>query len=282
VPLKGVEGEVNIYRLVKWLGPIEAAPNPFIWRGGITKAADFFDRDNEQRTLRDFLRGRQNCQIVGPRRISKTSLLRQIERKAAEWEPAAVVAFIDLMDARCSTLIGWLHRVSRRFGWEQRVTTLGEFTDGIEAMVTAGKHPVLCLDEFEEFTTRRAEFTREFFANLRFCGQNGMSVITASQQPLSDLTERGDPSSPFYNIFRRLQLGPFAEADANDFVTIYRPGIAPFNDEEKKMILDFAKGYPLALQVACFHVVEERTNGGSLLTAMRKAAEEMRNYLPNG
>jgi class 3 adenylate cyclase len=282
VPLKGVAGEVNIYRLVVWLGDIEAASNPFIWRGGITKAADFFDRDNEQRTLRSFLQNRQNTQIVGPRRIGKTSLLRQVERKAAEWEPSAAVAYVDLQDARCHTLAGWLRHISRLFAWPAAANNLEEFADGVDAMIAAGKRPVLCLDEFEELTMRRAEFTRDFFLTLRSCGQNGLSMVTASQRPLSELTDRGDPSSPFYNTFPPLMLGRFAEAGAKDFVTIYRPGIAPFTDDEKQAILDFAKDHPLALQVACFHVVEERTNGGGLMAAVRKAADEMRNHLPRG
>lgn len=280
--LKGVTDEVNIYRLVQWLGDIESAPNPFIWRGGITKAADFFDRDNEQRTLRSFLKNRQNSQIVGPRRIGKTSLLRQVERKAAEWEPSAVVAYVDLQDPHCHTLTGWLRRVSRLFAWTAAAGSLEEFGDGIEAMTRAGKCPVLCLDEFEELTMRRAEFTRDFFLTLRYYGQNGLFIVTVSQRPLSELTERGDPSSPFYNIFPPLMLGRFNEADAKDFLTIWRMGIAPFIHEEKQTILEFAKGHPLALQVASLHVIEERTNGGGLMTAMRKADDEMRNHLPNG
>jgi hypothetical protein len=40
--------------------------NPFFWRGGISDPDAFFDREQEQNTLRTFLGGRQNCQIVGP------------------------------------------------------------------------------------------------------------------------------------------------------------------------------------------------------------------------
>lgn len=282
MPLKGVAGEVRIYRLVNWLDRIEAAANPFIWRGGITKASDFFDRDHEQRNLRTFLQNRQNTQVVGPRRIGKTSLLRQVERKAQEWEANTVVAYMDLQDARCYTLAGWLRRVSRLFAWTAPATNLEEFAESVEAMIATGKRPVLCLDEFEELTMRRAEFTRDFYLTLRSCGQTGLSIITASKQQLSNLIDQNDPSSSFYNIFYLLPLGVFTEADATDFVTIWRVGVTKFAREEKQKILDFARGHPLALQVACFHVIEEGTNGGSLVTAMRKAADEIRNHLPGG
>lgn len=280
--LKGVAGEVSIYRLVKWLGDIEAAPNPFIWRGGITKAADFFDRDNEQRTLRAFLQNRQNSQIVGPRRIGKTSLLRQVERKAAEWEPSAVVAYVDLQDARTYTLAGWLRRVSRLFAWPTIASNLEEFAEGIDAMIAAGKRPVLCLDEFEELTMRRAAFTGDFLSALRSCGQQGMSIITASKKPLSQLIEPDDLSSSFYNTFPLLRLTSFSKEDASDFVTLHHYGVAPFIEKEKRAILKFAKDHPLALQVVCFHVLEAKQRSEKLAVALQQADDDMKNHLPDG
>ena len=68
--LKGITGKTKLHRVhALYLEP-QGAPNPFIWRSGITNAADFFDRQEEQSTLRAYLHGRQNCQIVGSRRIS--------------------------------------------------------------------------------------------------------------------------------------------------------------------------------------------------------------------
>jgi class 3 adenylate cyclase len=282
LPLKGVSGKVKLFRLAEWLGPVESAPNPFIWRAGITKAEDFFDRDKEQHTLRAYLRGGQNCQVVGPRRISKTSLLRRIEHRAREWEQSAVVAYMDLQDPRCFTLSGWLTLASRQFSRPAPAAGLAEFMEHIEEMLAGGRHPVLCLDEFEELTKRRVEFTRDFFLTLRACGQKGMSIVTASRKPLHDLTEGGDPTSPFYNTFPLLRLGPFVDADAEDFVNFRRVGIAPFKAEERKAILAFAKGHPLALQVSCFHTLEARENGDGLATAIQMSADEMKALLPDG
>lgn len=293
-PLKGVEGEVTIYRLINLLGETrsatttnrisasERAPNPFVWRDGITRTEDFFGRDREQRTLRDYLRMRQNCQIVGPRRIGKTSLLRQIERIAPEWNKAAVVAYVDLQDARCHTLTGWLKRISRQFAWLAIAQSMADFAECVEAMIANGVHPVLCLDEFEMIPARRAEFTGDVLIALRSCGQQGMSIITASKKPLNELTMRGDPTSPFYNIFPRLPLGSFSKEDASDFVTVYHSGVPQFTSEEKEAILDFAQGHPLALQVACFHALEAKEGGEKLTAAMQRAADDMKNHLPDG
>ena len=150
IRLKGVEETVSLYHLVEWLDVIESAPNPFVWRGGITKADDFFDRDNEQGTLRTYVHGRQNCQIVGSRRIGKTSLLLHIESTASKWEDACVVAYLDLRDPRCFTLSGWLTRARRQFGWSTTPTNLAEFTNCVDDMRSARRRPVLCLDEAED------------------------------------------------------------------------------------------------------------------------------------
>jgi transcriptional regulator with XRE-family HTH domain len=255
------------------------AAHPFSWRTGITQADPFFDREKEQRTIRKYLRDRQSCQIVGPRRIGKTSLLRQIEREAFHWDESFMVAYLDLQDPHCFTLAGWLELASRQFGLPVVDLDLVTFSERIDELLADGRHPVLCLDEFEELTRRRDEFNRDFFSALRSCGQKPMSIITASQARLRDLTDASDPSSPFYNIFPLLELGPFTEADAVDFVNLRRAGVAPFDAEEKKHILKLARGHPMVLQVACFHALEARENGDSLKAAMQRTEDELRGSL---
>lgn len=281
--LKGISGKTKLFRIAALHFMPKDARNPFIWRGGITNPEDFFNRDDEQSTLRAYLQGKQNCQIVGPRRIGKTSLLRQVERVARDWEETAVVAYLDLQDARCYSLSGWLNRASKQFRWDTSVTSLAEFADCVEDMLQKkNQRPVLCLDEFEELIARRNEFSSDFFKNLRSCGQQGMSIFTASQKQLSELTEPSDPTSPFYNTFPLLRLGQFGEADARDFVTIYRSGVPSFTKEERAMILEFAKGHPQALQVVCFHMLEAKKKGYNLITAMQRASEDVKANLPSG
>ncbi|HEV7890070.1 MAG TPA: AAA family ATPase [Pyrinomonadaceae bacterium] len=280
--LKGVEVEVVVYRLAEWLGTVESTSNPFIWRAGVTKAEDFFDREGEQRTLRAYLRGRQNCQLVGPRRIGKTSLLLHVERSAAEWEKSALVAYMDLQDPRCYTLSDWLAYAARQFGWTPAPAGLVEFAEAVEKTLDAGRHPILCLDEFEHLAKRRDEFTHDFFMTLRSCGQRGLSIVTSSQHPLHELTDTSDPTSPFYNTFPLLRLAPFAPADAQDFLNLHRPGVPPFKPDERAAILDFAKNHPLALQVACFNVFESKENNTTLHAAIRKSGDDMKAHIPQG
>lgn len=260
---------------------MEEAYNPFTWRKGITTAEDFFDREEDQLRIRDYLHKGQNCQIVGPRRIGKTSLLLQIERIISKWKPTALLAYIDLQDARSRHLEGWLWRVSEKLRWSKPATNLGEFNEHIEGMINRNVLPVLCLDEFEEFTRRRDDFDRDFFSNLRYCGSRGMAIITASCVPLNQLTEPKDPTSPFYNTFPLLRLGTFSDDAVHDFLSLYRPGVPSFEVAEKEAIRNFAKGYPLALQVACLHVINSKTSGFSLDVALQNAVEDLRSYSPS-
>jgi hypothetical protein len=252
--------------------------NPFIWRQGIGEAEAFFDREAEQRRLRDIIHTHQTCQIVGPRRIGKTSLLLELERSLHKWETKARVAYIDLHSAHCYTLSGWLAWVSEKFSWTQTATSLTEFNKRVEEMIKRSLIPVLLLDEFGAFTRRRNEFNEDFFWNLRSCAGTGMPIITASQKFLNELTDPEDPTSPYYNIFSPLELGPFSDEDMDDFLA--RSNMPRFDTAEQEAIKTFSKGNPLDLQVACFHVVECRSKGGPLKTALQRARRELKAYYP--
>ncbi len=278
---KGSEKKVSIFRLKEWLGKVESSPNPFIWRDGITRAEDFFGREYESGRLRNFLSKRQNCQIVGPRRIGKTSLLRRVEIKAREWDDSAVVAYVDQQDASCHTRQGWLKYVGRKWHWDAAVSDLAEFSEQVDEMLAHNLRPVLCMDEFEEMSARPAEFTHDFFVALRACGQKGLAILTASKKPLHELTDPQDRSSEFFNTFPLLPLGVFTSKEAEDFVNTYRPGVTPFTPEEKQKILINAKHHPLALQVLCDYVLEAK-NRESISDALRKVEVEMRAMLPHG
>lgn len=278
--LKGV-GEIMLYALEQWLEPFSETPNPFVWRDGITNADDFFGRGKEQRTLQDYLAKSQNCQVVGPRRIGKTSLLRQIERRAREWDACAAVAFADMQDPKFWTLKGWLRHISRQWNWDAP-DGLADFSERLEDAITGGLRPVLCLDEFEEMAKRGAEFTEDFLLALRACGQQGLAIVTASRETLDKITDPRSKSSAFFNTFPLLRLGALTEPEAQDFVNYWRVGVAPFADEEKREIWGFARRHPLALQIACYHVLKTRETGDTSATALEEAREQARLMLPDG
>lgn len=245
--------------------------NPFNIRGGIRDDAAFFNRRRELQMLRDYIRGRQNCQLVGPRRIGKSSILLFVERHCGEWVSDARVAYIDLQDPRCYTLAGWLKEVGEGLGLPSAPRSLADLMEAVEDLLATGARPVLCLDEFGEMTRRPQEFPREVFMTLRAVGQRGLSILTASPRRLSQLTDPADDTSPFFNTFPALQIGPFEAADAEAYLALRRPGAPEFTERERERILEFAHGHPLALQAACFHVLSARRSGEDIGEAIARA-----------
>jgi hypothetical protein len=152
--------------------------------------------------------------------------------------------------------------------------TLASLSERIGNWKAQGNRMVLCLDEFEELTRHPREFSSDFFLDLRAIAQKGMILVTGSHRMLSNLVSSTNPVSPFFNIFAVVRVGPFSDKDAEDFVTRERPNVPKFTEMEKRAILDFAKGHPLVLQIACFHVLEGKRGGETLDEAMKNALIE--------
>lgn len=254
-------------------GLLPPAPqaNPFFIRGGIRQDEDFHGRRHELNILRDYLRGRQNCQLVGHRRIGKSTLLLFAQRHCLEWSSRARVAYLDLQDPRCYTLAGWLREVGHGLKLASTPASLTDLMDAVDDLIDQGEHPVLLLDEFGEMTRRAQEFPRELFLTLRACGQRGASILTAAPKKLSELTDPRDDTSPFFNTFPVLHVSQFSSAEAEAFVSKPRTPAVAFPEREKERILEFAKGHPLALQTACYHVLNARYFGEDLALAIARA-----------
>ena len=68
-----------------------------------------------------------------------------------------------------------------------------------------------------------------------------------------------------------------------DFLIAYRPYVPAFSEDEKNAIGDFARRHPLALQVACDHVLEAKQSGKqSLPDALNDARNELNALMPSG
>jgi hypothetical protein len=255
---------------------------PFGHHGRMTDPAALFDRKYELGLLHIYLTKGMCCQIVGPHGIGKSSLLYNVRTFAPDWDPAFLVAYLDLQDPHCHTVGGFWERTAAAWADSSVPASPADMAERIEEWRKRGRRPVLCLDDFEALASRPREFTSDFFFDLRAIAQQGMSVVTASQQPLSAVLSVSNPVSPFFNIFAILRLGPFTKEDAVGFVALHRPGVPPFAPEEQTAILALAKGHPLALQLACFRVLHAKKDGESLETAMQRAAADIQAQLPAG
>jgi serine/threonine protein kinase len=157
-----------------------------------------------------------------------------------------------------------------------RPSRLG-FEGAIRKLNQRGLRVVLILDEFERLSVN-PHLDLNFFNALRSAaGRYQLVFLTASARPLIELTYSGRSqeilSSPFFNIFAPLFLGPLEEADARRL--IQEPALAEgvaFPPATVDFIYEFVGGHPFALQVACFYAFESPNDRGEI---ERKTGQEL-------
>jgi hypothetical protein len=200
---------------------------------------------------------------------------------SATWNPSTSLAYVDLEDPKSSSLSSFLGLLAKEWGWVDHPPNMTEFGEQLEKARTRRQKMVLCMDHFEHFANRKKDFATEFFVNLRFFCSNGwLSILTTSQESLDKFADTVGKTSPLYNLFATLRLGPFSDETSERFVSAQR-SIPEFNDQEKTRILTFAQGHPLALNLACYYVLEARLSGESLDDAMVAVENEIRGMIPS-
>ncbi|MFN0124531.1 MAG: AAA-like domain-containing protein [Blastocatellia bacterium] len=259
-------------------------PNPFTNRGPVTNPEDFFGRKDEIATILTRLQSLQCVSIVGERRIGKSSLLFHLSQTGTAQldDKRYRFAYCSLQDAHYQSLPGFCATILKRLGMEgdaiaanqSAAENLIAFTDLLEAASERHERLVVCLDEFEETFKRPAEFGNGFFEHLRSQLELGKFVfVTASREPLQKLKLDGKLTSPFDNIFTKVELGEFTDEEAAEFIAHYDAQVN-FTDAENRFIASYFELHPLRLQVLCDQVLMNRRrqwSDGDLAEALGKA-----------
>lgn len=270
--------------------------NPFVARAMIKDPAAFVGRADELHDLYTLLGGMQNCSIVGPRRIGKSSLLYHLTHastyRAQLTDPNSYIfAFVDLQelaglepDDFFSIAVERLGRASQG-RLESEVESDGTrpgFRRFLMRATDAGLRLVLCCDEFE-MLSQDPGFEVDFFTYLRgLCSNYNLALVTSSRASLYDLCHQGDlQSSQFWNVFVERTLGLMPEDEARRLITepFMRAGgaIAP---EDVSFILNLAGRHPFFVQIACYHLFEAQSGRTrpDLDVVERRFLDETRRY----
>ena len=239
--------------------------NPFSNRTMIMNPDEFFGRNEQLETIFKRLVNLQSCDISGERKIGKSSLLYHIFLKMhTELGDDYEAVYIDMQDPKYHTVGGFLKYSLKELGSNSEVISssnslnekLVAFTESIESL-RKEKLPVLLIDECENMI-KRQEFNNEFFETMRSLGNNGnLAYVTASLHSIKGLCMQGNFTSPFYNIFSDVPLGMFSTEETHEFLSAERNGFK-FNEYEITFIEEIADNNPLHLQIACYHVFENR------------------------
>jgi hypothetical protein len=146
--------------------------------------------------------------------------------------------------------------------------------NGLRSAVTAirerGYKLTFLFDEFE-VAAQNHNLDKDLFSDLRSLVP-AVVYVTASQDSLYDLTypDRGVLSSPFFNIFEEIRLGLMRRGEAEEMVggLLGMTGAAElFTREGLAFVFEVGGYYPFFLQLACYHLFEQKMERGELTAA---------------
>jgi transcriptional regulator with XRE-family HTH domain len=227
----------------------------------------------------------QSINIVGLRRIGKTSLLRYIRSNPTEFiqpERQPLIVSLDLQDRLLSTPEGIVEGLRRRImqqqqgrePWKKDDNDDGwAVQDGLEALRDRGVRLIVMLDEFEAISSRLEQFQGwgEDWRS-KASTQGLFSLVVASKRPISEMYQGLGLTSPFGNIFSTAILGGL-EREA--WQMLVRDGFAGSKVSEKTLdwIDELAGGLPLYVQMAAALLWQEEGDLMRAEAAFRMQAE---------
>jgi AAA+ ATPase superfamily predicted ATPase len=232
----------------------ESLPNPFSYSGTIRDPEKFYGRESELARIFDRLRSMQSVSVVGERRIGKSSLLHQIYLSVKDHlGDDCRAVYTDLPDVKSES--DFYRRVC------QRLEVEGNSFDDLDR-ATRGGRVVVCLDEFERLAGNPS-FSANFFNSLRSLAQTGnLAFLLATEHSLAELCQdERIATSPFWNIFIRINLGSFRRDEAEELIL---SGFAQeVTDKEVARLIELAGCFPFFLQMACYHLFEVKVGRAS-------------------
>jgi DNA-binding SARP family transcriptional activator len=203
--------------------------------------------------------------IIGQRRSGKTSLLKHLRpisgnhavtrsvHQRKQWLNESEIyrwIFIDFQDPRMRSLPTLLSHMLHGFDVDApHNCTLEQFMD--LAAQKPWQAPTLILMDELDAGLSADELDQSFWWAMRALTQmtdGFLGIVVASYEPPMNAADRLDKSSPFFNIFNTLELGPLEEYEAIDFIDSIDQ---TYSDEERQWVLDQSGRWPCLLQLLC-------------------------------
>jgi hypothetical protein len=246
--------------------------NPFIY-GDPVPPEKFYGRQAARLEVKNRIGAvaAQSINIVGFRRIGKTSLLRYIQGRPTEFIAAQrkpMIVSLDLQDrGRFSSPAGIVEGLRRgimreqqgREPWSQdKNDDPWAVQDGLEAVRDSGVRLIVMLDEFEAIATEQFQGWGEDWRS-KASTQGLFSLVVASKRPISEVYQGLGLTSPFGNIFSATIL---AGLEREAWQKLVQDGFAVSKVSEATLdwIDELAGGLPLYVQMAAALLWQESGN----------------------
>jgi AAA+ ATPase superfamily predicted ATPase len=224
---------------------MQTSTNPFAQQAMIREMEQFVGRRAESEQILSLLRSMQNVSLTGARRIGKSSLLYYIylmgrDRLGEE----TVIAYTDFRGVQDEATF-----------WDCLCKALGGAgakLDDFENALNAHHRVVFCFDEFER-VMRQFSSSSNLFDTLRSLAQpDNLALLVAPEHHLNEMALiEGVTPSPFFNIFRPIELGLFTVEEALEFIASrFAVAKVEITANEVERLLRLAGRFPFFLQLA--------------------------------
>jgi DNA-binding SARP family transcriptional activator len=241
-------------------------PHKFIVGPPVTSPHLFFGRNDYLRRIFGWWQHPPfgHVALVGLRRSGKTSLLQHLKPISGQqakvrygqknrWLQHAENyrwIFVDFQDPRMRTLSSLLTYLLGHLDIAAPENcTLTQFMDlATEQQWTT---PTLILMDELEAGLAADELDQSFWWTMRALTQmtDGLiGIAVASHEQPMQAADRLDKTSPFFNIFVTLELGPLEESEAHEFIDSTS---LDYTEEERAWILKQSSCWPCLLQLLC-------------------------------
>lgn len=273
--------------------------SPFV-HGGPVAPNDFLNRQRELRRLLNRLEKGQATAIVGQPHTGKTSLLRFVMDKVKR--DGIVGGKLD----RCWFREVDSHMLGRKFDqsafWAFVLEPVTVYFDSGElrtlyksaqengfgaftlkrlfaALDQADWRIVVLLDEFDALLNHPILNSAEFYGSLRSLTSrfSSLALIIATRRSLNQLnvqTQEINPhSSPYFNIFTELRLGPLPKRDAAHLLAYAKNR---FDSKDRQFVTMASGRQPYLLQLAADILWEVDQEGKKGVERYQLAGEELR------
>jgi len=249
--------------------------NPFFYGGMIREARYFVGRKAELdavfAALQHLPRQAQHVNIVGPRRVGKSSLLWRVKQLLPARIPARglYLSGQGLKDPDHFYLL-----LTRELQVPAQAPLPITVEQTLKDAYRQGRIVVLLLDELGALLDHG--FPRDFFDGLRaWMDASLLAVVVATKAPVADLVRERGLSSPFFNLFTHpVELGPLPADEAEELLERARTCDRPFTAAELAWMKRWARwrnGYhPAKLQLAGYHLYEAKAHGPVDLKALER------------
>jgi hypothetical protein len=209
--------------------------------------AMFVGRTAQKEELLRALDRSQAVQLIGPRRMGKSSLLRWVERHARTLgHPVAFINARGLAGHSPSDLVLAAAEALGKRGEVQGALYADSALPGADAAARALERlapACLLVDEAGALAEADHGFDKGFFDTLRALGQAGkIQWISASERDLFGMFCTTGLTSAFLNDARKIRVGALSRAEAEEFLRERGVDLA-----ERVFAYDLAGGHPSAL-----------------------------------